>query len=527
MRQPHVGKGGQRSSLAARVTALVVASGLLMSCGAAQKEDAVTDAATDSSTSSPFAVGWVPDGFDPFVAGRGTDKPTWSEDCCGSIEPFVILAPTGKGSDLSEHVVVSVTGYAGYQGGLEQAAGGQLDDQETFEVDGRRAIFAERRRLGDEPGDDVWSNVVVAREDDLAVRVVGHGSREDLAEVASRVRPFGQDRPPDVDLPEGLAVVGRAGADLVVAFGDGARLGSDAVPGPVSAHGAAWDRDRTTLNVMTVPGGAGDLGALLGLTHFVPGAATTSDVSVADRPAVSVEVARTGCDPGPCDAEMRVVVSRMENGDLLVVSASGNQPLPDAELLRVAESVVTTDTAEWDAFVVGATGGPGLHPDKYADEIARGVAGTTEWLLQTVAAPDDGTLGGSPGAVGVVANPCLKTSAGQRVCADGSLTTAAWGSLNYTSQYDKSAPDPALNGFLVVTSTIEATTLRVTVGDEVVTAPLALLPGPVPRWAGVAFVDRPYHRSCASPPPIVDPGPITRVELLDAGGAPVRCLDEL
>lgn len=46
----------------------------------------------------------------------------------------------------------------------------------------------------------------MAREDDLAVRAVGSGSRSDLAALASGVRTNGRTGAPDVDEPEGMTV---------------------------------------------------------------------------------------------------------------------------------------------------------------------------------------------------------------------------------------------------------------------------------------------------------------------------------
>ncbi len=48
-------------------------------------------------------------------------------------------------------------------------------------------------------------------------------------------------------------------------------------------------------------------------------------------------------------------------GDVVVVAGDGPSPPSAAELLALAASVQPTDEATWDAFVVRANGGPGLH----------------------------------------------------------------------------------------------------------------------------------------------------------------------
>ena len=484
-----------------------------------------TDDGATSTTSSPFVASWVPQGFEPFVAGTGTAQQLWGEDSSGTDEPFTVLSPP-DGDDPADRVIVSVTGYAGYQGGFAQAAGSFPEQPAWFEVAGRQAIFTEGRGTAGSSSaavEEVTSEVVLDREDDLAVRVSGARSRAELTALATGARPQGRSRAPDVDALEGLRIVGHADADLVLALQAGALPGTDEVPGPVSAHGAAWARAGSTLVVLTVPGAAGDVAAVLGHERFTRDTTTSRAVEVGGRPAVLVE--RTfdedGCLPAPCEIHTRSVVSTTTSGDLLVVRTGGEAPIATAEdLVRVAGSVSTTDRATWDAFVVEAAGGPGLHPDRGAHEVATGSQGTTEWLLQTRTVASDGSLEpGPPEGGDLGADPCLKTSLGRRVCAPSGVSAVAWGTLQFTH----AEPDPALSGFVVVTSTIEATSMRVTAGGEVSTAALARLPGAVPRWAGVAFVARPGLLTCG-PAPDDTPLDLMRVELLDPAGSPLLCL---
>lgn len=478
-----------------------------------------------SAASSPFRVGWVPEGFQPFIAGRGTDRQMWSEDCCGSQEPFVVLAPVGQ-SVVDDYVVVSVTGYAGYQSGLAQATAAPWDENERFELDGRQAIFSGRPAAGDIEGEEDWSDLVVAHEPDLAVRVIGKGSRDDLAAIASRVQPRGEHQPPGVEPPEGMAVVGHSAADFIVALQASASLRSAEVPGPESAYGAAWVHEDSKLFVMTVPGVAGDLDALAGLTHFRVGTAATSDVTVAGRSAVLVESALIDCDPSPCPVDDRLVVTRMSSGDLLVVRATGQPVVESRELLRLADTVAPLDLEGWETFVEVATGGPGLQPDPQAVELARGAVEGSEWLLQAISASghepvnEDVYDATDEDASGMVADSCLKTTTGRACAGNALLSWSSWGGLAYTSLQ----PHPTLGHFMVLTSNIEAATVRVTTGDDVATAPMTEVPGNVPRWAGVVFVARPGHPTC-DPPPNVGDVDIARVELLDEGGRIVQCLD--
>ena len=486
---------------------------------------ATADGAT-STASSPFVVGWVPQGYEPFTAGRGTAEQLWGDDSVGTDEPFTLLVPP-DGDDPADLVAVSVTGYAGYQGHFAQAAASFPGPPAWFEVDGRQAIFTEGLESTGSPGADeaqgeIRSEVVLDREEDLAVRVSGPRARAELAAMATSARPRGRSRAPEVDAPEGLRVVGHADADLVLGLGAWARPGMDGVPGPASAHGAAWERAGSTLVVLTVPGAAGDVAAALGQPLFTRDT-SAQEVAAGGGPAVLVEQTfdEGDCRPAPCGAHTRSVVSTTASGDLLVVRTSGADPIATAEeLLRVAGSVGTTDTATWDAFVVEAAGGPGLHADRGTHEVARGTQGTTEWLLQARTVAGDSSLEPGPReGTDVAADPCLKTSVGRRVCASSGIDAVAWGTLQHTH----ADPDPALSGFVVVTTTIEAASMRVTAGSEVTTAPLVRLPGAVPKWAGVAFVARPGFSTCEAAP-VDTPLDRMRVELLDPAGSPLLCL---
>lgn len=65
-------------------------------------------------------------------------------------------------------------------------------------------------------------------------------------------------------------------------------------------------------------------------------------------------------------------------GDLLLVVAHGASQPSVADLVAVAVSVESATREEWDAFVERAWGGPGLHPDEGAVELARARPGMSD-----------------------------------------------------------------------------------------------------------------------------------------------------
>src|SRR4030095_7369592 len=119
------------------------------------------------TAASPFLVDGVPDGFRLEVAGRGTSSQEWGGDSVGAGEAFTVAAPAGADPGGPEAVIVSVTGYEGYEGGLDQASGGYGGDSiDHFRVDGHPAIYAPPATDGSY--ERAWEDLVVARGDDLA-----------------------------------------------------------------------------------------------------------------------------------------------------------------------------------------------------------------------------------------------------------------------------------------------------------------------------------------------------------------------
>jgi hypothetical protein len=86
--------------------------------------------------------GGSPEGYQLVLAGRGDILQTWSSDSFGDDEPVTVLVPPGGDIAGRGAVTVSLTGYAGFEGGLEQAAVGYPAVQpEGFEIDGQRALY--------------------------------------------------------------------------------------------------------------------------------------------------------------------------------------------------------------------------------------------------------------------------------------------------------------------------------------------------------------------------------------------------
>lgn len=346
---------------AAVVVVVAVGSGCWGGDGAEPAEDdrgaaptTTTDPVAPSGSSSPFTVGGVPERYEVVAVGEGDLQGTWGEDCCGTDEPFVVLSPDGT-PDHPEVVVVAATGYAGYQGGLNQAGLGYTG-VETGEVDGDEAVFTPAK-------DDAVADLVVARGDDLAVRVASAGATfEELAAIARTAVVEREGEPPLVEDPPGdLVVVGTATVAAEVARYPWVEADRDEPPGPVGSHAVAWvDPTPTatapeaaggdthdTLSVQVLPGTAGDAAALAVDTPFddVTGVVRRD---VDGRPAYVVE--RT-----EYEGTSRTVWLEAAGGDLVVVTAAG-VVLPSAdELVAIAASVRPTDQATWDAAVEAGT----------------------------------------------------------------------------------------------------------------------------------------------------------------------------
>lgn len=455
---------------------------LLIACACGDPAATPADDGPKAAGARPFVVDAAPAGYRLVTAGEGTVEQDWGSDSFGTHEPFTLLT---RDDDV---IVVSSTGYEGYQGGLEGATGGGED----IEIDGRPAIFTEKGGTAVE--------LLAVREDDLAIRVRAESStRAELESILGATEtPEERDQAPAVvDPPGGWRVAGSVHADLVVALHPAVLPNSDLVPGPRGSYGAGWTDGENFLSVVSLPSTATTLDLSVGLDAGWAGLTIRPDGRmVIDR------------SPPP---NRWAVVTRDPTGALMVVSAEGRAAPSVDELVAVAASVKPVDEERWKKFMDEAAGGPGLHADEGAAEIARGEIDGFEWLLQT--APPTAVDASSS-----TIDPCLKLSNRRRVCA-GSMMGGGGAEVHIAGEHDvRDQPFPL---FAVVVSFEPATAVRISTEEETVSAPLHQIPEGRGS-AAVVFVADPGWPDCSGR----DSGgqPTMRIELLDATGAVVSCL---
>lgn len=278
----------------------------------------------------------------------------WGDDTYGTAEPFTVLAPDGSDARSPDAIVVSVTGFRGYEGGLAQASPGDSPAvrSDRFVVDGREAIFTPAQPRGN--GRTRWADLVVVRGRDLAVRVTARrATKQRLLDVLARVRPSSDhSKPPTVpDPPSGFHVVGSVDADVTAGFHGGV---SDLLPtsdlAPAITHGIEWTSAHATLMVQTLPGRSASLGAMSAYTAFsywrYP---TVRSRSIGGAPAMVITSRVDGSVVG-----LRAVFVRAAWGDLVMVVSFGRDGFSEQELVDVAASVRPTTEAEWQRFVAQA-----------------------------------------------------------------------------------------------------------------------------------------------------------------------------
>lgn len=491
-----------------RLVPVVAGVLVLAGCGTPADDGASPTASTVDADAHPFTVDAVPAGWRPVIAGRGTREQDWGLDCCGTTEPYTVLE--GPGGTTA---TVSVTGFAGYQGGLHQAAAGYGRTAEETEVDGALA-YVTPASAGQ------WADLVVERGEDLAVRVSApDASRDELVALERAAKPAADHaQAPSVSRPpSGWSVVGSVDADVLLALLSSVVAGSGVVPGPSTAYVAGWAGPAGSLTALTLPGDVVDLAALERTLPQTEGHA----VDVGGRPGVVVVWRSAWADS---DVRQRAVVSHDESGAVtMVVAGPGPEP-SEAELLAMAATMAPADGATWDAFVAGQAGGPGVRPSDGATELARGTADGEEWLLQTHLA-DPALVGNDlTDADRLEADPCLVLTGGRRVCADDNISGPVGSGRLYLR--DAAAPNPSepegFPVFLVVTTDAPATAVRVTQhSGAVARSDLHPLPG-VDRASAVVFLDDPSPMYTCEAGPV--PAERMRVEVVDASDAVVACL---
>ena len=221
-----------------------------------------------SHPSEPFTVASLPPGYSQTAAEVGRQYNPWGDDSEGTAEPFTVLAPKRSDGLSSRAIIVSITGFAGYEGGFAQASPSQVPTVRArqLSVGGHPAIFTPAHTetapsLRRYP----WSDLLVRRGSDLAVRVQARGNGSSLSQleaVARGVRPRDQTLAPTVTTaPAGYNVVGSVDVGVVAAADPDVAdspLTSDsyrARPGNAVVHRATWIRTGTTstLTAVTLP----------------------------------------------------------------------------------------------------------------------------------------------------------------------------------------------------------------------------------------------------------------------------------
>ena len=268
-----------------------------------------------SHPSAPFTVAAVPADFEFAAAERGRPFSPWGSDTFGTAEPFTVLARHGRGGSDSKLIVVSVTGFSGYESGLDQAAPSRtrFDRATRFRVNGRRAIYTppqvttDGRRF-------VWSDLV--------------GS-VDAGVVAGL----------HLDSPEGELT------------NEAYRIG----PGNPMVHRMRWStNDRGGMTVTTYPARDGSLDAIPGYVVFSieDENITSRPVRVAGRRGVTLEIRQA------LDWNETALFTRTRWGNLVMVTAWGTTTPSVTELVAMAATVQPTSEAEWSHEVPAPTSTP-------------------------------------------------------------------------------------------------------------------------------------------------------------------------
>ena len=326
---------------------LVAAASIGVGCGGASAPRGTIR----SLTSSAFAVRGIPAGWDLASVGIGTAAPRWSSDSSGTDEPYTVLSGTGAGRG-SEVVVVSTTGFEGYEGGLAQASAAYTANRraEEFVIDGQRALYAPAT-------DDRWADLVAVRGHDIAVRVTSpHGTQNDLASLLARVvLPADRSKPPTLDPPGGMRLAGSVNAIAVLAGATTFAAGATVAPGPERSHAAAWlgPTGKDSLVVLTIPGSSADVAAIAAYTEDTYRRGHTSRArDVGGRPGVVVTTTERDND----EYHRLSVWAETDWGDLMVVNAEGGSLPTEDQLVAIAASARRATPAEWAAFEATAGG---------------------------------------------------------------------------------------------------------------------------------------------------------------------------
>ncbi|MCB0970552.1 MAG: hypothetical protein KDA97_03395 [Acidimicrobiales bacterium] len=303
--------------------------------------------------STPFLVGAPPGGLEAVAIGTGQLTQAWDDDSVGDDEPSTVLAPDGDPTH-QDAIVVSTSGYGGYQGGLDQASPGYLQGSlEPTELDGDDARWWPG---GEVDGVHLDPALAVARGD-IALTAVGPVDRSVLEDVlrSTAIDPDRTDLAPTVAPPDGYEVVGSIDAEGVVVAEAVAGLGL--VPGLETMHTVLWTRPgdpAASVGVQSSPAGSIDVDAYLGWADDQTTRNQRTEagrIDVGDQAGVWVR----WTDDVPDSRERLLVAAPTPWGDVLTAlanqddrSAPGRMPTIE-ELADLLASVEETDQAGWAA----------------------------------------------------------------------------------------------------------------------------------------------------------------------------------
>lgn len=488
------------------------------SCSWSNDDPVAVDPQPTPGTSSSQISADVPGDWQLVTAGVGASGQSWGSDTTGSIEPYTVV----RRPDDDRTITVGVTGYEGYQGGLQQATLNALGKPDELTVDGRRALLSKGSKTWDQDPDLV--DLVVDLDGSSAVRAQGiDASRDELIGLSTLAIIDADDHrvaPRFEELPAGFEVVGSVNATGVLAVQASLNPGTDFVPGDDRTHTLGWtvgppdaaSPRQTAVSVSSIPV---DTISLDGLALALPGEGRKRRVdptTVDGRPGLEITETLSGRWVN------LTLVTDTGWGDQLVVTAeadleSGVAPPPFEQLTNVATSVGQADDATWGALVEEASGGPGLTPNVGRAEVARGKAGGIEWLLQTA--------GGASGEL-TPANidECLKLKGGTSACPMNiSGSSDGQNGVPLSMGIGELGPDGLRFAIMVVPAADPAVELRYTKDDTTITAPFQPVGGSDAK-VSVLVAERGDRLDC--------PGPGDRPGLLeryDADGNPLGCLE--
>lgn len=301
---------------ASRLLVVAAVAVVLAACGS----ESTGDRAEPESSAGPFVLAALPADWVPVGAGQGGVEQDWGTDW-GSDSPFIVLGRDDR------RVMIEAT--APPQWG-EPTESGQLPG--TGSTTGPWTFAS--RTAGDDIVLQATSRDVDASELDQLL--------EDVAADGRRSAPTAE------DLPVGWQVVGRSDADVVMSIGRGA---------PSGGYVAGWVRGDPALDgthrltAVNLAGDTADPGAWQGdLARPVNwfGDAHGERTEVDGREAVFVLL-----DEGEGGPD-HILLSRMENGSLLVLTSSGDELLSREQLIDLAASARAATEREWQEVQTAA-----------------------------------------------------------------------------------------------------------------------------------------------------------------------------